>query len=248
EATTVSPPGGSPAGPAGGWDAVLPLEALQNEIAAARNELGEKLLTVGSYNAAFEQVATTGWLMSALATIAAEHPAPISWKGNALLARDAAVGVAMAAGGRGRENFNAARLANEQLVAVLNNNTPAGLPAPDPSASREETADRAALMTRMQTAFDRLKEAGGDGAAFAQGREAAAREARLLAALAKFTAHPDYGSAEEPEYQAAAGEIVSAGAAMAEAAGAEDHAAFRAALDRAGTACNRCHEKYRFGN
>jgi len=233
---------------AGDWGTLLPVEVLQNEIAAAKNDLAEKLLTVGSYNAAFEQVSQDGWLLSALATIASEHPASISWKGDALLARDAAVAVAMAATARGRANFSEAQLASEQLAAVLNNNTPAGLASPDASMSREESADRAALMARMQTAFDRLKESGADEAAFTTNRAAIGQESRLLGALAKFTAHSDYGSAEEPEYQSAASAMIAAATAMAEAADAEDAAALKTALDTVGTSCNKCHEKYRFEN
>jgi cytochrome c556 len=156
------------------------------------------------------------------------------------------VALASAATARGRQNFNDAQLANEQLVAVLNNNTPAGLGTPDPSASREETADRAALMARMQVAFDRLKEAGADAAALRKNAATAAHEARILAALMKFTSLADYASAEEPDYQAASGEILASGAAMAEAVAAEDHSGFQAALGRVSTACNRCHEKFRF--
>ncbi len=103
-------------------------------------------------------------------------------------------------------------------------------------------------MARMQTAFDRLKEAGANEAALKQKADAATHEARVLAALAKFSAHEDYGSAEEPEYQNGSNEIVAAGGAMSEAAAAEDRAGFTASFERAGAACNKCHEKYRFGN
>lgn len=242
----------SPAAPTdvtgGGWEEVFPAENLQREIAAVRNALSQNLLTVGSYNESFESVANDGWLMSALATIALEHSASISWKPNALLARDVGIAVAAAATARGRQSFTAAQLAGEQLASVLDNNTPPGLPTPDPAASREETADRAALMARMQVAFDRLKESGADDSALKKNADPAAHEARVLAALAKFTAHGDYGSADEPEYQAAAGKVVTAGGSMAEAAGGEDLAGFKAAFDRAGVACNACHEKYRFSN
>jgi hypothetical protein len=243
EAKPAAPPPSASGGSGANWDQVLPAEDLQKEIAAVRNDLTEKLRTVGSYNAAFEAVGRDGWLMSALATIAKEHPAPISWKGNALLARDASVALANAATARGRQNFNDAQLASEHVAAVLNNNTPPGLPTPDPAASREETADRAALMARMQAAFDTLKEDSGD---LKKNADTAAHEARLLAALAKFTSHKDYSSAGEPEYQAAANELISAGGAMAEAVAAEDKTGFQAALDRVGTACNHCHAKYRF--
>ena len=232
----------------GVWDAVLPLDVLQNEIAAVRNDLNGHLVAVGSYNTGFEQVNLDGWQMSALATIAAEHGGPISWKDDALLARDAAVAVANAASGRGRENFNAAKTAFDQLVGVLNNNAPPDLGTPDPKASREETADRAALMKRMETAEKRLKEAAADEKSLAAKKDEARREAAVLAALAKFTAHPDYTSAAEADYQAAANEIVAAGPTLVATAEADDLRNFKAALDRVGTACANCHGKYRFGN
>lgn len=238
----------SNAGTEADWGDVLPLGVLQREIAAVRNRLGEALLTVGTYNSAFEEVANAGWEMSALATIVSEHPAEISWKDQALFARDAAVGVAMAATGRGRENFNTAQLASEQTFAIHNNNSPPGLAEPDPEASRGETADRAALMSRMQTAFDALKEAGADAASLKESGEEASHEAHVLAALAKFTANPDYTAADNEDYQSAAAKIIASGQAVADAAESGDHETFNAALARVNNACNQCHTKYRFAN
>lgn len=235
-------------GTGGGWDQVLPQEVLQSEIAAVRNRLGEHLLTVGTYNSSFEDVANAGWEMSALATIVSEYPAAISWKEKALLARDAAVGIAMAATARGRENFKSAQLASEQVSAILNNNFPPGLGEPDPDTSREETADRAALMNRIQSAFDHLKEAGATEASLKSEAELAIHEARLLAALSKFTADADYTAAENADYQAAASELVKGGSALADATGAGDFVAFQSTLDRVNNACNQCHSKYRFSN
>ncbi len=148
----------TPGAPAGGhsWQEILPREQLLNEVAALRNDVGEGLLTVGNYNEAFEQISNDGSVMSALATIVAESPEEISWKPNALLARDTAVTLAGAASARGRQSFNESQAAKDQLFAVLDNNVPPGLPEPDPNASREETADRAALMKRMQMAVERL--------------------------------------------------------------------------------------------
>ena len=86
-----------------------------------------------------------------------------------LLARDAGVAVAMAATARGRKNQGETQVAFDQFSGVLNNNPPK-LPPPDPSASREETASRAALMKRMQIAQARLKDASADDAAFKAAR------------------------------------------------------------------------------
>ncbi|MDQ3329501.1 MAG: cytochrome c [Planctomycetota bacterium] len=246
--TPKRPSASQPAAAASDWDAVFPREVLQTELASLRNAVGEGLLTVGSYNNAFEQISTDGWVLSALATIASEHPDATSWKANALLARDMATGLAMAATARGRQNFSEAEVAKERLFAVLNNNTPPGLPDPDPAASREETADRAALMTRMQRAADRLKNLIGDEATFKKDAAVASHEAHVLAALAKFTSHRDYGSTDEADYQSAAATVVEGGVGMAKAADGQDFATFKAEFDRVGTACDQCHQKYRFEN
>src|SRR5690606_19425592 len=97
-------------------------------------------------------------------------------------------------------------------------------------------------------AADRLKSAAADASALNSNAVEAGHEARLLATLAKFTSHSDYGSTENDDYQTLAAEIVAAGGAMAQAAAADDHAGFRAAFDRVGTACNQCHNKFRFEN
>ena len=200
----MAPAGGAASAIGGEWDVVLPLNVLRDELAAVQNDLRQTLLTVSSYNANFEAAERDGWEASALATIAAEYSGPISWKQNALLARDAGVAVAMAATARGRKNQGETQVAFDQFSGVLNNNPPK-LPPPDPSASREETASRAALMKRMQIAQARLKDASADDAALKAAAETAPHEAAILAALMKFTAHPDYGSAAEPEYQQFAG-------------------------------------------
>ncbi len=247
--TPIVPPSESPAGPTSGtssWEEILPREHLLNEVASLRNEIGEGLLTVGNYNSAFEQVSHDAWVMSALATIVSESADEISWKANALLARDTAQKLAGSAMSRGRENFKQAEAAKEELFAVLNNNTPPGLPEPDPEASREETADRAALMTRMQSSFDHLKSFAGNDAELTKNAATAGQEARVLAALAKFTSHKDYGGTGNDDYQEFAKVLVDGGLEIAKAAGAQDAATFKTELDRIGTACNNCHQKYRF--
>ena len=103
-------------------------------------------------------------------------------------------------------------------------------------------------MSRMQLAFDSLKEATADDAAFQERRAIALHEAAVLAALTQFTAHSDYSSADEPDYQSAARELVTRGTEMVQAAESEDPESFKAAFDKVGTACNTCHEKYRFEN
>lgn len=244
EASSVA----APVGADEGWDQILPLETLQAEITAVRNRLGENLLTVGTYNSSFEEVSNAGWEMSALTTIASEHAASISWKGQALFARDAAVRLAMAATSRGRENFNAAELASEQVFALLNNNPPPGLSEPDPETSREETADRAALMTRIQTAFDELKGAGATETTLRTQSEVAIHEARLLGALARFTADSDYTAAENADYQSAVRELVEGAKSLAGGAESGDLETYQSGLDRVSNACNQCHTKYRFSN
>jgi cytochrome c556 len=186
--------------------------------------------------------------MSALATIASASADDISWKANALLARDTAVKLAGAASGRGRQSFNEAATAKEELFAILNNNTPPGLPEPDPAASLEETADRAAIMTRMQASFDRLKTFAVNEAELTKNAATAAQDARVLAALAKFTSHKDYSGAANADYQEFAKVLVEGGVEMAKAADAKDAATITTVLDRIGTACNNCHVKYRLNS
>lgn len=230
-----------------GWAKWLPVEVLRNEIALVNNRLARNLLTSGSYNSTFEEISQDGWVLSALATIASQHPEEFSWKANALLLRDVSVNLAMAATARGRAAYQESGLAGEQITAILNNNSPAGLEEPDPEVSLEETADRASLMHRMESAQNRLKELGGDQAALKTNAEEINREARVLAALARFTAEKDYGSAENADYQAAADSLAQAGLTLAESSAEEDLAAYQAALDQAATSCTNCHEKYRFG-
>ena len=226
----------------------LPTEILLNELGAARNEVGQNLNTLASYNSSLEKVELDAWELSALATLAAEHSGKISWKDNALKARDAAVAIAMAATGKGRENLKKADVAYQQFSGVINNNPPPDLAAPDPQQSREETADRASLMKRMQTAQERLKEAAASDSAFKTNQQRSIHEALILGTLTRFTAHGSYGSASEGEYQKFAAALGAAAGEMAVAAEQEDADGFKSALDRVETNCAGCHAKFRFAN
>ncbi len=70
----------------------------------------------------------------------------------------------------------------------------------------------------------------------------------MLAALAKFTSHKDYGGTANADYQEFASVLVNGGLEMAKAAGSQDAATFKTEFDRIGTACNNCHQKYRFNS
>ena len=230
--------------PTDGWAAVISAEDLRDEIARARNAAAAAVGTVAAFNRATDTLPAEAAVLAATAQIAAEHPGRVPWKQYADAVRTLAVRVGRVAGSRGRPARDAARASFDPLDSILGGNPP-----PDDAVEnfdRATDADRASLMKRMQTALDALRQDAPDAAALARGGDELARQASVLAALAKFTADPAYDGAANDDYQTWSAELTTAATEAARFARDEpDLAAYAAAVGRAATTCAACHAEYR---
>ena len=241
--------GGSPSaasdGEPGEWGGVITAERLRDEVKAARNTLAGLTRTVAAFNRDYAAGGDAAAVLAAAATIAAEHPGPIPFKESAPALRGLSGQVAAAATARGRTAWLKTRDAFLPLDAVLNGNAP-----PDGAANADDSraiyADRAALMRRMQRAYDRLTQDYATASRLKDDATGAAAEASVLAALMEFSAHPDYDGAESEDYDGWAADLVAAGREATRAAEAGNFRVFDAAIDRAGQRCGDCHGVYRF--
>ncbi|QDT37280.1 hypothetical protein [Stratiformator vulcanicus] len=229
------------------WGDAVSMTVLTEEISSLSNDLAAVLISVGSYNRGYEQVQLGGEVLAAMCDIVAAHPESVSWKADALLARDRGTAVAAEATGSGRSKFAPTQLAFEQFSSILNNNRPPGLPEPDADLPRSEIAARGQLMQRMDAAFSRLRQASGDSSGFAANSEELAHEAAVLGLLMKYTTGGDYADVEVAPYRSTAAKLIDASDEAASAAAIEQHAAFKSAVIAIEATCTECHQQYRFG-
>ena len=227
-----------------GWAPVISAEDLRDEIARARNVLAAAVATVAAFNREADALPVEAATLAAMAEITAAHPGRVPWKDYAPAVRTLAVRVGEAAGARGRAARDAARQAFDPLDSVLGGNPP-----PDDAIAefdRVVDAPRGELMARMQTALEGLQQDAPDADALARGGDDLARGAAVLAALAKFTAHPDYPSAEEEDYRKWSAELTAAASDAARLARDQpDYDLYRTAVGRAAATCTECHAVYR---
>ncbi|QDT14833.1 cytochrome c [Alienimonas californiensis] len=238
----------------GGWGTVISAEDLRDEIKRSRNEIAAAVGTVAAFNRMQADLPAEAAALAAMAQITAEHPGAVPWKENADAVRTLAVRVGEAAGSRGRTARDEARESFDPLDSILGGNPP-----PDGAVAefdRQIDAPRGDLMKRMGTALKYLQQEAPDADTMTANADDLARQAAVLAALGRFTAHEAYDNAAEPDYQQWASGLTAAAIEAGRKTGAvydvpnnlrevPDYAAFRAAVDRAAATCADCHGAYR---
>lgn len=244
-AATPMPAGGGGSAKEIDWAQVAPLDQLGEEVNGLRNDLQQKLNTLATYNASWEQIGKDAVVLAALAGIVERHPENVSWKPNAKIARDLAAEMNSAAAKTGRSAYTATKTPFDSIVDLLSGNPPQGKEAED-NLAFGEYADRSVLMSRMEgtlnglkaniTSLDRLNE---DPASVK-------RRLTLLASLASVVRTDGYDYTQEPEYQAFARTFVEAALSARDAVDGKDFTTFSTGVATMQKTCNDCHAKYYF--
>lgn len=228
------------------WGKVISAAILDNEVKFLRNELTQKLQSVGKYNASTFEIPVHGATLSVMAGIATAHPGDISWKDKAKYVRDLGLKIAEAAEGPGRKNYDATLAPFEQVVALLNGNEPAGLEDAEDSVPFADVAERIDIMKRMEQAFKWLKTNVNSEQALKDEQEKVLHEAAVLAALTQAIAAKDYYKNDPETYDGFAEMMVNASLKAGEAAQNGRFDEFSQSLDQIQKSCNECHAKERF--
>ena len=58
----------------------VPISVIETEVKMIRNHLRQSLQTVGTYNGSYKEIQCDGATLAAIAAVAIEHPASLSWK------------------------------------------------------------------------------------------------------------------------------------------------------------------------
>ena len=239
---------GGGAAPAGNWEALIPKQVLEDEVSRLQNELKASMINVGKYNSSFQQVASNGTSLAAMAYIAMQHPQGPNWQENAKYVLSLATAISDNASGRGRTAYTATQLPFEQIATILAGSKPAGLEEPDAEIDLSLSVYRSGIMERMRVAQDKMKKDFGREEDWAANRDAVIHEATVLAAMTALIGSTDYDSAEEAEYRQFVKDMVTACQEIVSATRGENFDGYKGALDGVQKACDGCHMGYRFGS
>jgi hypothetical protein len=227
------------------WSALISGEHLSDETKAIRASLTAKMQSVGKYNGNYKDLRVDAATLAVLARVAADHPDPPSWKGNAKYVRDVSAEVAQSAAGLGEKNYKATRAAFDKLDALLSGSKPPQLAEAAERVKFKEVASRSALMLRIERAYNGLKQNVNNETVFKKEGAKVSHEGAVLAVLGRVIASPGYDDADLDDYQSHARKLQQSGLGIVEAVKGGDFRAFTAALEAGSKACVGCHQDYK---
>jgi hypothetical protein len=249
-ATSPPEPAATPEKPAAtasasGWDSLIPVATLDEEIKNIRNFLQENVSTVGSYNSSMMMIPPKVATLAALAEIARNSSESVSWKDDAAYVRDLAKKMNESPLQRGAKDQKRLLELFESVADILNRSKPSGLEEPPESDSFAEVADMRSLMKRMEEAEKVLKTEISSEDALGSKKNIVAHEAAILGTLANVVIQKGYGYEDDTEFTGYGKSIVEAAQTARLAGESGDYSGFEAAMSKVATTCQNCHSKYK---
>ena len=241
-ATTPTAPAAGSGGVA--WNDLLPADILQAEAKKVLNRSKAWLQGQGTYNGNYKDISVDGSVMAALAGVAAETTAEVSWKANAPYIRDFGHEMAEAATGLGKDNYEKSKVAFDKLDAIFSGTVPADAKKPSPTRPFHETASREGLMKRIDKAKNWMRDNINTEAKLKGESEAIVHEAMVIAALGKIVAAEGYSSADEADYQQFANALINGAKDAAAAAKDQSFQKFTDSMNKVNKSCEQCHANY----
>ena len=234
-----------PAASADGWEALMPLAALDEEVKNIRSFLQENVSSVGSYNSSMMMIPPKVATLAALAEIARTSSESVSWKDDAAYVRDLARKMNESPLQRGAKDQKRLQELFESIVDILNRSKPSGLEEPPADHSFAEAADMRSLMKRMEEAEKILKTEIASEDALGSKKTLVAHEASVLGTLARVVIQKGYGYEEDAEFTGYGKSITEAAQSLKLAGESGDFSGFEASMSKVATTCQNCHSKYK---
>jgi len=230
---------------ADGWDALMPVATLDEEVKNIRNFLQENVSSVGSYNSSMMMIPPKVATLAALAEIARTSGESLSWKDDAAYVRDLAKKMNENPLQRGAKDQKRLQELFESVADILNRSKPSGLEEPPETDSFAEVADMRSLMKRMEEAEKILKTEVSSEDALGSKKNLVAHEAAILSTLANVVIQKGYGYEDDNEFTGYGKSIVEAAQSARQAGDSGDYSGFEAAMSKVATTCQNCHSKYK---
>ncbi|MFM7056931.1 MAG: cytochrome c [Planctomycetota bacterium] len=228
-----------------GWDTLIPVATLDEEVKNIRNFLQENVGSVGSYNSSMMMIPPKVATLAALAEIARNSSESVSWKDDAAYVRNLAKKMNESPLQRGAKDQKRLQELFESVADILNRSKPSGLEAPPETDSFADVADMRSLMKRMEEAEKILKTEVSSADALGSKKNIVAHEAAILGTLASVVTQKGYGYEDDAEFTGYGKSIVEAAQSAKLAGDSGDYSGFEAAMSKVATTCQNCHSKYK---
>ena len=242
--------GGSAAGPLAPsgfkWSTLASEETLTDEIKDMKSVASAAAARATEFKGGGYERARDAFSVVAMAFgVIAAYDQDIRWKRDAAVARDLFARVGFNCKTGTDQSFAESKARVADLEAMLDGGAPEGKPDRDEDFQWSQAATRAALMSRLGSADDRLAAAVASQAEFARQIETLVHEAEIVAVIGEVIQQRDFADHDDQTYRGYAAAMRDAGIAAREAARKKDQDAARAAVDAMQKACAACHGEYR---
>ena len=257
-ATGPRPAAGTPTGsgagvaPAAGgaagfkWSALVSEETLTDEIKDMKGVVAAAAVRPTDFKGGGYDKAREAFSSVALAFgVIAAYDQDVRWKKDAATARDlfARAGFNCKVGTDQSFAESKARLAD--LEAMLDGGSPEGNPDRDEDFQWSQVAARPALMSRLESADEKLAAAVAGKGDFDKQLERVVHEAEMVAAIGEAIQQKDFEFHDDDTYRGYAAAMRDAGVAARDAARKKDYDAARTAVGELKKSCDACHGEYR---
>ncbi len=228
-----------------GWEEMLAMEVLNNEVTSICNFLNGTVNSVGSYNSSMLMIPPKAAAVAVLSAIAIEHPGDLSWKEDAAYIRDLAKRMNEGPLQRGKKDQVRLLELFENMTDTFNRSRPAGLEEPPAGDSFSDVAEMRFVMMRMEEAEKRMKTEAGSESAFGSKKDMIKHEAAILGTLTHIIAREEYGYGDDQEFTGYANKVIEAAKAIRDAADSNDFNSYQLSLSNVSTSCQQCHSVFK---
>lgn len=223
------------------WKTLIPMETLQSEVKAIRNQMTARLQNVGKFNSSFQEIPADSSTLALLAGVASAHGEEVSWKANAKYVRDLSALMIAEKLARGKKSFETAKVPFEKITEILDGSTPAELPESAETAVFSDYADFGNLMKRIDRTFRWMKTNASNEESYKEAAEKVLHEMALLSVISKAIQEEGYGWSDDEDFIKFAETMFSSARKMVTAVQTEKFADYDAAFSTLDQMCTQCH-------
>ena len=243
-----SPAFAGEAGPGGNgvWPQLISATVLEDEVKSLKLAVDEAVTTPGRFQSQGFRAAHNDFaILAALFAIIAQYEGDVRWKEQAPAARDLFARAAANTTVGSAQVFNEARQRKQDLQDLVSGARLTVTPG-DSSGDWSAVAERAALMRRLETAYQtNVTPIVNSSAGFSSRKSELLHEGQMIAALAEVLQQPGMMDADDDSYADFAEQMKQAALGVVEAARQENFEAARQAAGEISKSCSQCHELYR---
>ena len=222
------------------WAALLPPDALDQQVRAVMEELAKNSRDVQTYNNAYLSIPPAVGELASLFAVGARYEEGVGWSDNAAALAKKANQMVESNLRRGAGGQKQVADPLRTLDALLNG----GGAGSGEEIDFSDAADFTLLMKRFQVGVDSLKSLASSPQLLEANKAAVEREARVLALLSEISADESHGWGFDAEFVALSKKMTAAAVGTADAVG-KDFDAFDDARRSLSQSCSDCHGEYR---